>query len=153
MTMCKHLRLRSHKNVKYLFCVKRKRSILKSECNDCQHREFRKIKKMKNRSGKRAKACDIPTRVKALVWQRDGGKCIICGNNGLPNSHYIKRSKGGLGIEQNIVCMCISCHNSYDNGKDKTLVNSIKEKTKDYLKKYYGDNWNEENLIYRKENF
>lgn len=153
MKMCKHLKLRSYKNVKYFFCAKRKRSILKSECDSCLDKEYKKAKKMKPRANKRAKACDIPTRVKALVWQRDNGKCIICGNNGLPNSHYIKRSHGGLGIEQNIVCMCMSCHNSYDNGKDKKLVNSIREKTKDYLKKYYGEKWNEEDLIYRKGYF
>lgn len=151
--MCKYLRFRSYKNVKYFFCAKRKRSILKSECVTCLDKEHKKIRKMKTRSSKRAKACDISTRVKALVWQRDNGRCIICGKSGLPNSHYIKRSHGGLGIEENIVCMCMSCHNSYDNGKDKILVNSIREMTRDYLKNYYGEKWNEEDLVYRKGDF
>lgn len=151
--MCKHLRLRSYKNVKYFFCNKRKRRILKSDCDICLDKEYKKVKKIKPKVNKRAKACDISTRVKTLVWQRDNGKCIICGNSGLPNSHYIRRSKGGLGVEQNIVTMCISCHNNYDNGSDKKLVNSIREKAKDYLKNCYGENWKEEDLVYRKGYF
>ena len=63
---------------------------------------------------KRAKACDISKKVKDRVWERDGGRCIICGSPyAMPNSHYIRRSQGGLGIEENIVTMCLCCHNMY----------------------------------------
>ena len=110
----------------------------------------KKIYKMKAKSSKRAKAVDISTSVKKKVLLRDKGFCIICGQPGIPNSHYIKRSKGGLGIEQNIVCMCIDCHNAYDNGKDKERVKTIRDKTRDYLKRQYGKDWKEENLYYKK---
>lgn len=98
---------------------------------------------------KRSKACNISQKVKQIVWNRDKRCCIICGNLGSPNSHYISRAKGGLGIEQNIVTMCIRCHNAYDNGYDKEFKDYIREKTKEYLKFKY-KNWNEENLIYKK---
>ena len=53
------------------------------------------------------KACDISPKVKRAVWERDGGICVACKKNiGLPEGHYIPRSKMGLGIEQNIVCIC-----------------------------------------------
>lgn len=110
----------------------------------------KEVKRRNIRTNKRAIECDIPLKVKAAVRMRDRGKCIICGKNGIPNSHYIRRSQGGLGIEENVVCMCLSCHNAYDNGNDEKLKNSIKRKTKDYLKKYYGKKWKEENLYYKK---
>lgn len=115
-------------------------------------KEANKILKRTIRKSKRSKACDIPIEVKAVVQKRDNGKCIICGKRGFPNSHYIKRSQGGLGIEQNIVCMCISCHNAYDNGKDEKLTKTIHDKTKTYLKGIYGRKWKEKELYYKKCN-
>lgn len=98
---------------------------------------------------KRAKACDISQAVRRRVWNRDGGCCIICGNpQAMPNSHYIRRSHGGLGIEENVVTMCIECHNEYDNGSGK-YTEALKEAVRDYLKAHYPE-WNEEELIYKK---
>ena len=98
---------------------------------------------------KRSKACDISKKIKQIVWKRDNKQCVICGKPGAPNSHYIRRSKGGLGIEQNVVTMCVSCHTAYDNGNDTKLKDYIKRKTKEYLQSKYKD-WKEENLIYKK---
>ena len=54
---------------------------------------------------RRSKATDIPQKVKQAVWERDGGRCVICGNthNVMPNAHFISRANGGLGIEENVV--------------------------------------------------
>lgn len=98
---------------------------------------------------RRTKALDISQKVKKIVYERDNGLCVICGRQGLPNSHYIRRSKGGLGIEQNIVTMCIECHHAYDNGNDPVRRDYIKDKTRKYLLNHYID-WNEEKLIYKK---
>ena len=96
---------------------------------------------------KRSKACEIPQSVREKVYQRDDGKCIICHFAGVPNAHFIPRSCGGLGIEQNIVTLCPACHYDYDNGfKRKTYGEKIEE----YLKTYYGDTWNKKDLIYKK---
>lgn len=99
---------------------------------------------------KRTKATDIPMSVKKKVWERDKGRCIICGNtyNVMPNAHFIRRSKGGLGIEENIFTACTDltpnkCHSKFDNygiGKDKIIK---------YFKEHYPD-WKEENLYYKK---
>lgn len=98
---------------------------------------------------KRAKACDISPRVKKKVWERDGGRCIICGNTqAMPNSHYIKRSRGGLGIEENVATMCMVCHHEYDNGYGERHER-IKEQFKEYLENLYPE-WNEEDLYYNK---
>lgn len=69
---------------------------------------------------KRARALDIPKKVKECVWERDGGHCIICGScHAAPNAHYIARSQGGLGIEQNVVTLCDACHREYDNSEHR----------------------------------
>jgi 5-methylcytosine-specific restriction endonuclease McrA len=101
---------------------------------------------------RRSKACDIPQAVKIRVWERDGGKCVVCDNdyNVMPNGHYVSRSKGGLGIEQNVVTLCTDltpnkCHSRYDGLEHETIGPKIKA----YLmKKYPG--WDEEKLYYRK---
>lgn len=102
---------------------------------------------------KRSKATDIPMVVKKRVWERDGGKCVICGNtvNVMPNAHFIPRSKGGLGIEQNIVTLCTNftpnkCHHMYDNSTKREEYGIIIE---EYLKNIY-PNWNKEDLVYKK---
>lgn len=63
----------------------------------------------------------------------------------MPNSHYIKRSKGGLGIEENITTMCGRCHEAFDGAWRKHLLPRVR----DYLKSKYPE-WDEEKLIYRK---
>lgn len=102
-----------------------------------------------NMKSKRSKACDIPQKIKKIVWERDGERCIICGSRiAMPNAHYIPRSKGGLGIEQNIVTLCQSCHYSYDFGGGETRENLGKSIEKYLIKKY--PDWNKENLIFRR---
>ena len=104
---------------------------------------------------KRAKACDISQKVKKIVWERDGGKCVICGNscNVMPNAHYISRAHGGLGIEENVVTMCSEftdnqCHRKYDFGT-KAEREKIKKQIETYLKSKYAY-WGRKKLIYKK---
>lgn len=96
---------------------------------------------------KRAKACDIPQKVKEAVWERDNHRCIICGSGmAMPNSHFIRRSQGGLGIEENIVTMCMRCHSMYDQYIDREAMESY---TEQYLRNKY-PGWDREKLIYKK---
>lgn len=72
---------------------------------------------------KQTKATSIPKSVKEAVYERDGGRCILCGrNNGEPVAHVIRRSQGGRGIEQNIVTLCPSCHRAFDEGPQRTAL-------------------------------
>ena len=96
---------------------------------------------------KRTKALQIPAKVKQRVYERDGGCCVVCGSNrGQPNAHYIARSHGGLGIEQNIVTLCANCHHAYDNSPMRRIIG---EQIKEYLTGCYPD-WNEDELYYTK---
>ena len=104
---------------------------------------------------KRSKATDIPMSVKQKVWERDGGRCVVCHNNYnvMPNAHFISRAKGGLGIEENIVTLCTTltknkCHHKFDNGtkEERERIGAVIEK---YLQSKY-KNWDKSKLIYKK---
>ncbi len=104
---------------------------------------------------KRTKATDIPQKVKQAVWERDGGRCVVCGccRNVMPNAHFIPRSKGGLGIEENIVTLCTNltenqCHYKFDFGT-RQEKEEIEAKIEVYLKSKY-PGWDRKNLIYRR---
>lgn len=85
---------------------------------------------------KETKATSIPNEVKLIVFGRDKGRCIICGAPGLPEAHFIRRSQGGLGIEQNIVTLCRACHYEFDEGKKHR---EYKERIREYLDRFYPD--------------
>lgn len=97
---------------------------------------------------RRTKAVDIPQEVKHKVLARDGEACVWCGKRGDPWCHFIPRSHGGLGIEENTLTLCYECHMRYDQTANRE---KMKEFFKDYLKSKYPD-WDEEKLIYKKEN-
>lgn len=107
---------------------------------------------MKHLSSKQAKAKSISPETKMIVFERDGRRCIYCGSlEGLPNAHFIPRSLGGLGIEQNIITLCLSCHDRYDRG-GKLKREGMKEFFREYLQSCYPD-WDESKLYYHKEDY
>lgn len=96
---------------------------------------------------KRARALDISPKVKKAVWERDGERCIFCGDHrAMPNAHIVPRSQGGLGVEENVVTACIGCHHKLDNTEERR---EMLEKAKEYVTGIY-PGWNEADVIYRK---
>lgn len=103
----------------------------------------------------------IPASVKAKVAKRDcahgPATCIICGAPGSPSCHIVRRSQGGMGVEENIVTLCSPCHYAFDEGlgikrlqplgfhSQKDVENYII----DYIKGFYTD-WTIEGVTYRK---
>ncbi len=99
-------------------------------------------------TSKRTKALAIPDEVKRAVWDRDGGRCVCCGSRrASPNAHYIARSQGGLGIEQNVLTLCADCHRKYDQSVKRKELRAF---FRGYLKKMY-PGWDEAELIYKRE--
>lgn len=60
--------------------------------------------------------------------------------------HFIPRSDGGLGIEENVVTGCVQCHAEYDNGKYRR---EHEKRIEEYLRSKY-PNWDKDKLIYKK---
>jgi hypothetical protein len=54
----------------------------------------------------------IPTAVANAVWNRDGGRCCICGSKeNLEFDHIIPISKGGATTFRNLQLLCHNCNN------------------------------------------
>lgn len=106
---------------------------------------------------KRTKALAIPPAVKIAVAKRDSVDdwpvCVLCG---LPApmdaplafscAHYIPRSQGGLGIEENILTLCPADHRLYDQSEYRAVYKPILRR---YLMDHY-PGWNESELVYKK---
>lgn len=96
---------------------------------------------------KRTKALEIPPKVKRIVHERDGYRCLVCGSyNGEPVAHFIRRSQGGKGVAENVVTLCYRCHMMFDQGCDRRAIEAHLER---YLRSKYPD-WDREKLYYKK---
>ena len=95
-----------------------------------------------SRKSKRAKALDITPSVRKKVFERSKGRCetcsAYCNDMVYSNSHYIKRSAGGLGVEQNILHQCIECHRKMDFG-NKQEREHIMKLARLVLVRHYGE--------------
>ena len=83
------------------------------------------------------------------VWLRDSMVCQLCGKPvswQCGNAHLIRRSQGGLGVEQNLVTLCPSCHREMDEGRNAKALKGIME---GYLKDLY-PGCSPEKVIYKK---
>lgn len=106
----------------------------------------------------RTKALEIPIEVKKAVAERDSvdgwACCIYCGKPAPPeyplafsNAHYIPRSQGGLGIEENTLTLDWECHMRYDQSEFREEMKAF---FREYLQSKHPD-WDERKLIYKKE--
>lgn len=99
-------------------------------------------------SARTSKTAILPE-VKKKVHERDNGCCVMCGIPlpvGMSCAHIIPRSRGGLGIEQNIVTLCQEHHFAYDFGNDRKMLYDF---FVEYLKQFYPE-WEKDNMIFKK---
>lgn len=61
------------------------------------------------------------------VRELDNNRCVNCGSfNGVQTHHIILRSQGGLTTEDNLICLCVTCHNKVHSAKIK-MINILKK--------------------------
>ena len=147
---CINFSVKSKKYKKYLYCRFQKKEIIFDDCKHCEYKQYKEVKKIKGKKHKQTKKTEIPKKVKMTVWNRDQHKCIFCGKLvtwNFANAHFIPRSAGGLGIEENIFTACEDCHREQDNGMNTKLYTDKAEK---HLRSCYGSNWTMGKLIYKK---
>ena len=94
---------------------------------------------------KRTLKTDISNNVRQKVKLRDQW-CIFCGRSGTDTMHFVPRSSGGLGIEQNLALGCRTCHMMLDQSIHRKEMLEHFEK---HLQKHYGV-IDRKDLIYRK---
>ncbi len=102
-----------------------------------------------NYKNKASKACDFAPKVRKEIMIRDMSKCAYChSRNNLTIAHaFIPSNKGGLGVKENGVILCMKCHHKLDNGLNKESE-PIKEYVHAYMRRLYDINTNE--LVYKK---
>lgn len=139
---CSYLKKKLDRTV---YCKFSKRKININECIGCTNKVI-----ITTGSSKRTKELSITKKVKLAVWERDNHRCIFCNKLvpwNLANSHFVKRSQGGLGIEQNILTNCEECHRLFDDSKERNEWRL--EYAERYLKLKYPD-WDIDKLTYKK---
>ena len=104
---------------------------------------------------KQTKQTDFSRDVKIAISERDSIQgwpcCVRCGTPATEplawsNAHFIPRSHGGLGIEENGLTLCPLCHRKYDQTAARREMQPF---FREYLKSKY-PYWDEEKLYYRK---
>lgn len=112
---------------------------------------------------KRTKALQFSTETKRIIYNREGGKCFFCAAGyRMPEDwkiyqfdmeikdimHFVNKSAGGLGVEQNGVLGCRMHHHLLDNG-NKGAREEMLAMMEGYLKNQY-PGWKKEDLYYKK---
>lgn len=88
----------------------------------------------KRRTPKRKERGRIKPATYAKVLERDQGKCVLCGRtDGLQCHHHVYRSQLGKGTEDNLVMLCIRCHELAHGQK------AMRERIGEYLRRLYPD--------------
>lgn len=78
---------------------------------------------------KRSLATMIPKSVRANVKLRDNNMCVVCGSmHNIELHHLVERSLGGMGIENNLMCLCQYHHRELHNGRGEVL-----QRVQDYM--------------------
>ena len=105
---------------------------------------------------KDTKARDFDRKTKIAIANRDSIDgwpcCVYCGRPApdilaYSNAHFISRAQMGRGVEQNGLTLCPICHMRYDQTTERPKMRQF---FREYLMEHY-DDWDEENLIYRKD--
>lgn len=67
----------------------------------------------------------IPADVRQAVLDRDNAQCVLCGTGGenrLQLHHVVYRSQGGAHRPENLVVVCMTCHESIHRGDTDVLL-------------------------------
>lgn len=106
---------------------------------------------------------DFTPAVAKKIFERDGEECLFCRMGyhmecrsemllGIPDiMHFVNKSQGGLGIEENGVLGCRYHHGLLDNGH-LGLREEMLGMMEGHLKSHYPD-WDKSKLAYRKWDF
>lgn len=119
MNKCLFLRYRTHKGYKYTYCTKKclKNDMNRQMCYDCNEVEYKKYKLMNKISKTRV---FVSKDTYNSVYNRDTGKCRLCGASDIQLHHIIYRSqdKSKINDVDNCIMLCGDCHRLVHSSKD-----------------------------------
>lgn len=107
---CKHLKYRTKKGIKYIYCSKLKKQIMYSDCANCQYKEYKCTIKPKSLCKKSNKINKLERNRKS-VFTNNLSVCIMCGKP-KDNLHEIYMGKNRLNSMKYgfVIPVCIRCH-------------------------------------------
>lgn len=60
---------------------------------------------------------------RAITFERDGRRCVVCGRSEALSIHHIKpRALGGRNHSSNLVTLCRPCHEAIEDGIKRALA-------------------------------
>ena len=101
------------------------------------------------------KCKEITKKVREQVYARDSWddypNCPTCGKPGRHQLHHIrKRSQGGDHCAENLINLCVKCHDQIHNGRPEERK-ELQRKIDEHMVLHYGDDWSETDQKYQKE--
>ena len=120
MNKCIYKRFRTHKGYKYIYCTKKclKSDINGQICHNCNEAEYKIAKKINKVSKSRI---FVSKETYQVVYERDNGKCRLCGASDIQLHHIVYRSqdKSKINDVSNCIMLCGDCHRLVHSNKDK----------------------------------
>lgn len=71
-------------------------------------------------------------KMRRVVYERDGGMCVLCGAIASDVHHIIFRSQMGTNDADNLVCLCRECHAMAHGVKAKEVRAELQKITRRY---------------------
>ena len=95
----------------------------------------------KQRKKTQAKKNYISKKVRAVVLQRDGDKCLLCGTrDGLMVGHIVSVNKGGTSEADNLQTLCASCYRSEKGHSEVDFRKPYEKEWCDHCRRYHYKN-------------
>jgi len=126
---CTFLRKR-HKQSKIVFYCKNDRQYIKSlsDCQNCLKRKFERNKGIRKVSAHKE---TVTEETYNFVFNRDNGKCRLCGTTQELHLHHIDgRGKNLTNNVNNCIMLCNHCHNDVVHKNQKKYRPILKKKLK-----------------------
>lgn len=130
---CRHLKVRSEKYEKYLYCSKEKEKITYKDCVSCEKKEYKKIKEIQKQSKKQRK---LETKRFSIITG-NLNVCYICSRRKKDDLHEIF---GGSNRKKSmqwgtVIPICRECHDRWEY--DKQLREEMQDEVQKLFEKQY----------------
>lgn len=70
-------------------------------------------------------------KMRRVVYERDGGRCVLCGAIASDVHHIVFRSQMGTNAADNLVCLCRECHAIAHGVKAKEVREELRRRILD----------------------
>lgn len=122
---CIYFKRRSKNYKYYLYCTYYKKEIELNDCKNCIKKEYKEIKPIKSYKPIKKvsnKRVTVAKQVYECTYNRDGGKCVLCGSKRQLQLHHIlyrSERKNLINEPSNCVLLCFKCHELVHSNKKK----------------------------------